>query len=145
MSASLSNPKREAFARAYAGQHWGNATAAYIAAGYSRRSARQGAGRMLTSVDIAARVAVLREERLAALAVDRAWVLEQRLAIAQDPDASNADRLKALDAIERSMGMAAPERVQVEHSGSTDHHHAITVSADGWAALREYVSGILSP
>lgn len=142
MSEAIRNPRWEAFARAYAGDCWGNAGRAYVEAGYSEKGADQGGSRLLRNVEVGERIKVLREERLRALAVDRAWILEERLKIAADPDAGRADRLKALEHIERSIGAAEPERVQVEHSGATEHRHTVEVAADGWESLRQYIAEI---
>lgn len=142
MSDTLRNPRWEAFARAYAGDCWGNAGRAYVAAGYSENGAGQAGHRLLKNVEIGERIKALREERYRMMAVDRAWILAERLKIAADPDAGRADRLKALEHIERSIGAAEPERVKVEHSGATEHRHTVEVTADGWESLRQYIAEI---
>lgn len=142
MSDTLRNPRWEAFARAYAGDCWGNAGRAYVAAGYSENGADQSGHRLLRIAEVGARIKALREERYRMMAVDRAWILAERLKIAADPDAGRADRLKALEHIERSIGAAEPERVKVEHSGATEHRHTVEVAADGWESLRQYIAEI---
>lgn len=59
-----------------------NAARAYKAAGYSENGARQGASRLLTSVDIRGRVAQLLQERCEALLITKDRVLRETALLA---------------------------------------------------------------
>jgi phage terminase small subunit len=75
----LKNDKQEAFAREYIIDL--NATKAAIRAGYSERTARQIGSRMLTKVDILARIEELQAERAKKLNIDAEWVLNRLVQI----------------------------------------------------------------
>jgi phage terminase small subunit len=140
MSEPLKNLRREAFCQHYAGDCWGNAAEAYRRSGYAPKAAQTCGPRMLTFGEVKARVAELRAERIEAMAVDRAWIMEKRKRIAENGEP--ADQLRALEQLERSLGLATPERVQVEHSGQTGHVHRIEVAPDSWETLQRYIAEI---
>lgn len=129
-SRQLPNPRHEAFARLYAGEHWGNASQAYRAAGYSARgvaSVASCANELLHRVDVRARVAYWRQRALDRLGIDVKAILERRLRIIDAPDVSAADRLAGLRDIERGLGLL-PDR---EHGGA---QVAVAISIDGLLA-----------
>ena len=64
----LRNARHEAFCRHYTGDHRRNASASYIAAGYSPKSARERASRLLlTNADVRRRIRELDDEALEAI------------------------------------------------------------------------------
>jgi len=149
-STVLKNLRREAFCQHYAGDCWGNATEAYRRAGYAERHAKQCASRLLSFADCKARIASLRDERIQAMAIDRAWILERRKTIAETAEAG--DRLRALDQLEKSLGLSTPERTICEHqhSGAIQQQHTVAAApetlASLWALIAEVVSsGIPKP
>ena len=60
-----------------------NATQAAVRAGYSAKTAKQQASRLLTNVDVAASVAEAKRERSEATKIDAAWVLKQAVELHQ--------------------------------------------------------------
>jgi phage terminase small subunit len=74
MNASLT-PKQQCFVDEYLIDL--NATQAAIRAGYSEKTAKQQASRLLTIVDVAAAVAEAKQERSEATKIDAEWVLRQ--------------------------------------------------------------------
>lgn len=65
--------KKAAFCREYVKDY--NAAQAYIRAGYAKRGARQGAGRLLTRVDVKAEIARLEKELRKKHELTREWVI----------------------------------------------------------------------
>lgn len=143
---ALANQRHEAFAMHYAGDCWGVAKDAYRNAGY--RSATEhadavAASRLLKRPDVAARVAHLRREAGEAMAVDRTWILERRRAIVEAQQQANPmAALKALDDLERALGLAKPARIEMEHSGAVANVHRLEVNPLAWEKLCEYVQDI---
>ena len=80
MSANLT-PKQRAFVEFYLIDL--NATQAAIRAGYSKKTAKQQASRLLTNVDVAAAVAEAKKERSEATKIDAEWVLRQAVELHQ--------------------------------------------------------------
>ena len=78
MNATL-NPKQARFVEEYLIDL--NATAAAIRAGYSKKTAKQQASRLLTNVDVAAAVAKAKKERSEATRINASWVLNQAVEI----------------------------------------------------------------
>lgn len=108
MSAPLS-PRHEAFAVAYAADPVGARAA--VAAGYTARSARTTAGRLLTNADILARVEQLRREAAEAHALTRERIVEGLLAEAhREPSegGTHHGRIAAWVALARMHGFDAP-------------------------------------
>lgn len=138
----LPNVRREAFCQHYAGDCWGNAAEAYRRAGYAAKGAETAGPRLYRAVEVKARIAQLRTEACGDLGVDRYWILRRRREIAETA-LLPADRLRALDQLERALGLSVPERVQVEHSGATEHVHRVEVAPDSMASLRQYVEEIV--
>jgi phage terminase small subunit len=107
----------ERFCQLYAGACFGNASKAYIDAGYRPKgddSARKEGSRLLTNVDIEKRIAHLRRLRMKELAIDQTRIMEMRLKIIYNADSGDGDKLRALDSIEKALGLNQPEKV--EHS-----------------------------
>ncbi len=73
--AALHNPRYERFCQEYVIDY--NGTQAAIRAGYSKKSAKQQASRLLTIADILARVRELQGEQAARLCISSDWVVMQ--------------------------------------------------------------------
>lgn len=71
----LQNAKHELFAREYIIDL--NATQAAIRAGYSEKTARSQGQRLLTNVDVSARIQELKEERIEKVEVRSEWVIQE--------------------------------------------------------------------
>lgn len=113
----LLNMRHEAFCQLYAGACFGNAARALIEAGFKAKTPQVAcvdASKLLTNSSIQARIAHLRQQRGRQLAIDQTRIMELRLAIVYNPDSSDADKLRALDSIEKALGLAQP--VKLEHS-----------------------------
>ena len=117
------NQRRRAFCDAYIQS--GNATEAARAAGYSERTARSIAQRMLTYVDIQEYIAQRNEEISAASIAGAKEIREFWTSILRDRDAPNVDRIRASELLAKAKGVFAPER------------YALTVESD--KAIREAV------
>jgi phage terminase small subunit len=107
----------EAFCQAYSSHCFGNATKAYTEAGYRPKgdaSARVDASRLLTNANIENRIAHLRRLRMKELAIDQTRIMELRLKVIYGADSADGDKLRALDSIEKALGLNQPEKV--EHS-----------------------------
>jgi len=126
----LKNARHEAFCQHYAGKCWGNATQAYLQAGYApktRGTAAALACRLLKDGNgVRARVDQLREEAIFELGADRTRILQERMYILDETDAEGnkvdpAVRLNALRDIEKSMGLTAPDKVVHQVEGELKH------------------------
>lgn len=98
--------KKEAFCRAYVA-NGSNGTQAAITAGYSKKTARSQAQRLLTNVDIQKRIAELKEPINKGLAINAEYVRE-RLKIEAERDgegASHSARIRALELLGKDVGM----------------------------------------
>jgi phage terminase small subunit len=103
------SPRREAFIRHYA--ETGNATKAAILAGYSEKSAAAAGSRLLTSPEIKGAIdnALLRQAELSDISAT--FVLEGIRAIAENPTARHADRLRAYELLGKHLKLFT-ERVE---------------------------------
>jgi uncharacterized protein (DUF2132 family) len=116
---ALRSRKREAFCQQVAGECWGNNTEAYCRAfgATDRDAAGASAARLSRDPAVKARIAFLREESIARMGVDRAYILDKRKFIAEH-GRNMADRLHALDAMEKSLGLDAPLKIEIEQNVS---------------------------
>lgn len=116
---ALRSRKRERFCQEVAGACWGNNTEAYCRAfGVScRDAAGASAARLMRDPCVRARIAFLREEQVTRMGVDRAWILDKRKYIAEH-GRNMADRLHALDAMEKSLGLDAPLKIEIEQNAN---------------------------
>jgi phage terminase small subunit len=89
------NPRHQTFIHHYL--QTGNATKSAILAGYSEKSAAAAGSRLLTNPEIKGAIdtVLLRQAELSGISAT--YVLEGIRAIADDPDARHADRLRALE------------------------------------------------
>jgi phage terminase small subunit len=116
----LPNLRWEKFAQLYAGEHFGNATQAFLRSGYAPKStdvARREASRLLSYDVVFARIRYLRDKSISEMDIDRKRILEMRLDIAKGDDTGKADKLKALGDIERSLGLEAAQKIDANVSG----------------------------
>ena len=114
---ALRSRKRETYCQEIAGECWGNNTEAYCRAfGVTDRDAASAsAARLMRDPVIRARIAFLREELVTRMGVDRAYILDKRKYIAEH-GRNMADRLHALDAMEKSLGLDAPLKIEIEQN-----------------------------
>ena len=75
MNAKTLTPKKSRFVEEFLIDL--NATQAAVRAGYSKKTAKQQASRLLTNVDVAAAVAEAKRERSEAIEINAEWVLRQ--------------------------------------------------------------------
>ncbi len=116
-SQPLKNMRWEAFCQAYSSSCFGNAARAYREAGYKPQSDRAAANegsRLLGNVGIESRISHLRRLRMKELAIDQTRIMELRLKVIYGADSADGDKLRALDSIEKALGLNQPEKV--EHS-----------------------------
>jgi len=106
------NPRREAFVRHYI--ETGNATKAAVLAGYSEKSAAAAGSRLLTTPEIKGAIddALLRRAELSDITAT--YVLERIRAIAEDPNARYADRLRALELLGKHLKLFT-DKAEVDH------------------------------
>ncbi len=81
MSTKKLTPKQQCFIEEYLIDL--NAAQSAIRAGYSEKTAKQQASRLLTNVDVAAAVAKAKRERSEATKIDAEWVLRQAVELHQ--------------------------------------------------------------
>ena len=129
VNALLDNPRWEKFCQLYAVS--GNASAAYKGAGYAPKSddvARKAASRLLTYVDIQARIQELTAEaKKAAEASAIADIVEVRQRVTQVlrgelDETKPADVLKAADLIAKLDGAYGAARVEISGSMSVEEY-----------------------
>jgi len=115
----LRSRKREAFCLEAAGECWGNNTEAYCRAFgvEDRHAASASAARLCRDAEVRARIGWLRERSVEEMGVDRAWILAKRKYISEHAR-NAADRLRAIESMEKSLGLDAPIRVDVTHQGN---------------------------
>lgn len=115
----LRSRKREAFCLEASGECWGNNTEAYCRAfGVADRHAGSAsAARLFRDPEIKARIAWLREQSVEEMGVDRAWILAKRKYIAEHAR-NAADRLRAIESMEKSLGLDAPIKIDLNHQGN---------------------------
>jgi phage terminase small subunit len=107
----------ERFAQLYAGSCFGNATRAYMEAGYKPKTdsaTRAESSRLLANDNVSSRVSFLRKQMMASIGLDALQIMRGRMKIAFGADTSDGDRLRAFDALEKALGLNQPEKV--EHS-----------------------------
>ena len=122
MDTVLKNMRWEAFCQNYSGACFGNAARALIEAGYKARSvqvASVDASKLLANSSISSRIAHLRLQRGKELAIDQTRLMELRLQCVYDTSTSWADKLRALDSIEKALGLAQPDQVRHSMAEST--------------------------
>lgn len=114
---ALRTRKRELFCQQVAGECWGNNTEAYCRAfgATDRDAAGASAARLMRDERVKARIVFLRDEAIAALGVDRLWILQKRKNVAEH-SRNFGFRLHALDAIEKSLGLDAPMKLQIDQN-----------------------------
>lgn len=103
-------------------QHYARApsgTGAAIAAGYSEKTARQIASRLLTKVYIRQYIAELSEELDSELIADARELRQTWTKIMRSEEASDRDRLKASELLAKSAGMFLA-RFEIESQRSDD-------------------------
>lgn len=96
-------PKQAAFVHEYLVDL--NATQAAIRAGYKEKNARAIAAENLTKPDIQKAIQEARDAREKRSMITVEWVLAQIASIAQDEEAQQRDRLKALELLGKHLGM----------------------------------------
>jgi phage terminase small subunit len=114
----LKNLRWENFCQNYAGKAWGCGAKAYLMAGYSpkdNKAASDYAGQLLKKPLIMTRIDKIRQEKLESLKIDSLWIAEQRKKIIEESD-KNSDRLRALNDLERGLGLLPPDRVKIENN-----------------------------
>jgi phage terminase small subunit len=82
-----------------------NATQAAIRAGYSKASAGQRGFECLNNPIIRAKIDAALEASAQRVEIDRDWVLSRAKDMAEDAEASNRDRLKAMELICKLLGL----------------------------------------
>ncbi len=114
---ALRSRKRETFCQEAAGECWGNNTEAYCRAfgAADRDAASASAARLMRDLAVKARIAFLREDSIERMGVDRAWILEKRKHIVEHAR-NAADRLRALEDLEKSLGLDAPLKLEVNQN-----------------------------
>jgi hypothetical protein len=115
----LRTRKREAFCLEAAGECWGNNTEAYCRAfgAEDRHAASASAARLARDPQVRARIVWLRERSVEEMGVDRAWILAKRKYMAEHAR-NAADRLRAIESMEKSLGLDTPIRIDVQHGGA---------------------------
>lgn len=106
------NPKREKFCLIYA--KTGNATKAAIEAGYSRRTAKSQAARLLTFVDVQKRLRELERERRSELIASVEAVQVFLSTLMNDEHTAPSHRLKAAELLLRCQGAFLPAPAETE-------------------------------
>mgnify|MGYP002508964651 CR=1 FL=1 len=96
-------PKQAAFVHEYLVDL--NATQAAIRAGYSEKTARSVAAENLAKPNIQQAIQEARDAREKRSMITVEWVLAQIASIAQDEEAQQRDRLKALELLGKHLGM----------------------------------------
>lgn len=117
----LRSRKREIFCQEVAGECWGNNTEAYTRAFcvVDRDAAGASAARLMRDPLIRARIKFLRDEAIETLGVDRMYLLAKRKFIAEH-GRNMADRLHALDAMEKSLGLDAPLKLEINQNSNVN-------------------------
>lgn len=120
------NERERRFVDAYTGPAAGNATAAAITAGYSRKTARQTGSRLLTKAHIRAAIEAATATSANAAILTRQQRQEFWTRVANDPEQEMKHRLKASELLGKSQGDFL-ERREHEHHHSGAVHLRITV------------------
>lgn len=151
---ALENPRWERFCHEYLKS--GNATAAYVQAGYKSRTAAVCSSRLLTNAKIQGRIAEIGQRTLSAGEVDLQWWLTRVKAAADLPSESTNYRDKiaavkaampALDLIAQHLGALKPRQHEISGPGGTpiateSLHAAGTVADVAGMSDEELRSGI---
>ena len=118
---ALRSRKREKFCQEVSGECWGNNTEAYCRAFLvvDRAAASASAARLMRDPMVKARIQRLREEAIDRMGVDRVYLLEKRKFIAEH-GRNMADRLHALDAMEKSLGLEAPLKIDINQTSNVN-------------------------
>ncbi len=118
---AMRSRKREVFCQEVSGECWGNNTEAYCRAfgATDRDAASASAARLMRDPAVRARIQCLREEAIQALGVDRRYLLEKRKHIAEHAR-NAADRLHALDSMEKSLGLDTPLKIEIEQNSNVN-------------------------
>lgn len=122
------NARKERFCLEYAAS--GNATQAAIAAGYSAQTARSQGNRLLTNVDIKARIEELQQEIRREKIADIASIQAFWTDVLKDASAKTADRLKASELLARSQGAFLKPEDRQEPPDSEEEPDVIIVLPD---------------
>ena len=114
---ALRSRKRETFCQEVAGECWGNNTEAYCRAfgATDRDAASASAARLMRDASVRARISFLRDESVERMGVDRLWILEKRKHIVEHAR-NSADRLRALEDLEKSLGLDAPLKLEINQN-----------------------------
>ncbi len=114
---ALRSRKRETYCQEVAGECWGNNTEAYCRAfgATDRDAASASAARLMRDATVKARIAYLREDSISRMGVDRVWILEKRKHIVEH-SRNAADRLRALEDLEKSLGLDAPLKLEINQN-----------------------------
>ena len=110
LTAKLS-PKRQRFVDEYKLDT--NGAQAAIRAGYSPRSAKVTASRLLTDANVQAAIAAGAAALAEAVEIGKEWVIAGFRSIADDPDARDADRIAATREIGKLLGFYVDRSVNV--------------------------------
>jgi len=86
-----------------------------LAAGYSPKYALCGGNGLLGNPRIKAKIEELRKPIEKQFQISRAKQIERLEAVVEDCDAKNSDRLKAIEIINKMMGLNEPEKHEVAH------------------------------
>lgn len=103
LSKYLTSEKRRTFVREYVIDH--NGTQAAIRAGYSKKSARAQASRLLTNANIAKAISKIRTARVNKLEFTKEDLIAYRVGVIESPTASEKDKAIAASALERIWGL----------------------------------------
>ncbi len=120
------NPRRERFCYEYVAS--GNATKAAIEAGYSSRTARSIGQRLLTNVDIKARIQEISDELKSEKIADITDIQVFWSEIMLDSEQKTTDRLKASELLFRAKGGNVPVTQEEEQ---VDDYAVVIVPDDG--------------
>ena len=114
---ALRSRNRERYCQEIAGECWGNNTEAYCRAfGVTDRDAAgASAARLMRDPVVRARIGYLRDESVERMGVDRLWILEKRKHIVEHAR-NAADKLRALEDLEKSLGLDAPLKLEINQN-----------------------------
>ncbi len=111
-------PKQERFVQEYLIDL--NATQAAIRAGYSKKTAEQGAAQLLRNIKVARAIAEAQAIRAQKAGMNEQWVLDGLKEIAEDKSASVAARVTAYTNIGKHFGMFVERTVNENHNINAD-------------------------
>lgn len=137
-AAPLRNRRHEAFCQHLASpDYYDNQTQCYsLAFGLADRAAcSSAAARLMRRPEVRRRVEYLRGEALANIGIDRLWILQKRKYIAEHAK-SPADQLRAISDLEASLGLAAPQKLDISGSLGVNHSGGMIAISDPAAFAR---------